>query len=49
VKNSFEKTATSNKRSQALKSILEKQNGVDAADDKSLVPDHTNYPRGSDC
>ena len=38
MKNSFEKTATSNKRSRALKSILEKQNGVDAADDKSLVP-----------
>ena len=38
MKNSFEKTATSNKRSQALKSILEKQNGVDAADDKSLLP-----------
>jgi hypothetical protein len=38
VKNSFEKTATSNKRSQALKSILEKQNGVNAADDKSLLP-----------
>jgi len=38
VKNSFEKTATSNKRSQALKSILEKQNGVDAVDDKSLLP-----------
>ena len=38
MKSSFEKTATSNKRSQALKSILEKQNGVDAADDKSLVP-----------
>ena len=38
MKSSFEKTATPNKRSQALKSILEKQNGVDAADDKSLVP-----------
>ena len=38
MKSSIEKTATSNKRSQALKSILEKQNGVDAADDKSLVP-----------
>jgi len=38
MKNSFEKTATSNKRSQALKSILEKQNGVDTVDDKSLVP-----------
>ena len=38
MQNSFEKTATSNKRSQALKSILEKQNGVDAVDDKSLVP-----------
>lgn len=38
MKNSFEKTATSNKRSQALKSILEKQNGVNAADDKSLLP-----------
>ena len=38
MKNSIEKTATSNKRSQALKSILEKQNSVDAADDKSLVP-----------
>ncbi len=38
MKSSFEKSAKSNKRSQALKSILEKQNGVDAADDKSLVP-----------
>ena len=38
MKNSFEKTATSNKRSQALKSILEKQNGVDTVDDKSLLP-----------
>ena len=38
MKNSFEKTATSNKRSQALKSILEKQNGVDVVDDKSLAP-----------
>jgi len=38
VKSSIEKTATSNKRSQALKSILENQQGVDAVDDKSLVP-----------
>jgi hypothetical protein len=38
MKSSIEKTATSNKRSQALKSILEKQKGVDAVDDKSLVP-----------
>jgi hypothetical protein len=38
MKNSFEKTVTSNKRSQALKSILEKQNGVDVVDDKSLAP-----------
>ena len=38
MKNSFEKTATSNKRAQALKRILEKQNGVDAVDDKSLLP-----------
>ena len=38
MKNSIEKTATPNKRSQALKRILEKQNGVDAVDDKSLLP-----------
>ena len=38
MKSSIEKTATSNKRSQALKSILEKQNGVDAVDNKSLLP-----------
>jgi hypothetical protein len=38
MKSAIEKTATSNKRSQALKSILEKQNGVDAVDDKSLRP-----------
>jgi len=38
VKSSIEKIATSNKRSQALKSILEKKNGVDTVDDKSLVP-----------
>jgi len=38
MKSSIEKTATPNKRSQALKRILEKQNGVDAVDDKSLVP-----------
>jgi hypothetical protein len=38
MKSSIEKTATSNKGSKALKSILEKQNGVDAADDKSLLP-----------
>ncbi len=38
MKSSNKKTATSNKRSQALKSILEKQNGVDTVDDKSLVP-----------
>ena len=38
MKSSIEKTATSNKRSQALKSILENQQGVDAVDDKSLVP-----------
>jgi len=38
MKSSIEKTATSNKRAQALKRILEKQNGVDAVDDKSLVP-----------
>ena len=38
MKNSIEKTATPNKRSQALKSILEKQNSVDAVDDKSLRP-----------
>jgi len=38
MKNSFEKSATSNKRSQALKSILEKHSGVDAAGNKSLVP-----------
>jgi hypothetical protein len=38
MKSSIEKTATPNKRSQVLKSILEKQNGVDAADDKSLRP-----------
>ena len=38
MKSSIEKTATSNKRSQVLKSILEKQNGVDAMDDKSLRP-----------
>jgi len=38
VKNSFEKTATSNKRSQALKSILENQQGVNAVDDKTLLP-----------
>ena len=38
MKSSIEKTATSNKRSLALKSILEKQNGVDAVDDKSLLP-----------
>ena len=38
MKNSIEKTAISNKRSQALKSILEKQNGVDTVDDKSFVP-----------
>ena len=38
MKSSIEKTATSNKRSQALKSILEKQNGVDVVDDKFLQP-----------
>ena len=38
MKNSIEKTATPNKRSQALKSILEKQSGVDAAGNKSLLP-----------
>lgn len=38
MKNSFEKTEKSNKRSQTLKSILENQQGVDAVDDKSLVP-----------
>jgi len=38
MKSSIEKTATPNKRSQALKSILEKQNGVDAVDNKSLLP-----------
>ena len=38
MKNSIEKTATPNKRSEALKSILENQNGFDAADDKSLLP-----------
>ena len=38
MKSSIKKTATSNKRSQALKSILEKQNGVDAVDNKSLLP-----------
>ena len=38
MKNSIEKTATPNKRSQVLKSILEKQNGVDDMDDKSLRP-----------
>ena len=38
MKSSIEKTATSNKRSQALKSILEKQNGVDVVDDKFLRP-----------
>ena len=38
MKSSIEKTATPNKRSQALKRILEKQNGVDAVDDKSLLP-----------
>jgi hypothetical protein len=38
MKNSFEKTATSNKRSQALKSILESQRGVNAVDDKTLLP-----------
>ena len=38
MKSPIEKTATSNKRSQALKRILEKQNGVDAVDDKSLLP-----------
>ena len=38
MKSSIEKTVTSNKRAQALKRILEKQNGVDAVDDKSLVP-----------
>ena len=38
MKNSIEKTATPNKRSEALKSILEKQNGVDTVDNKSLLP-----------
>lgn len=38
MKSSIEKTATPNKRAQALKRILEKQNGVDAVDDKSLLP-----------
>ncbi len=38
MKNSFEKTATPNKRAQALKRILEKQNGDDAVDDKSYLP-----------
>ena len=38
MKSSIEKTATSNKRSQALKRILEKQNGVDVVDDKFLRP-----------
>ena len=38
MKNSFEKSEKSNKRSQALKSILEKQSGVDAAGNKSLLP-----------
>ena len=38
MKSSIEKTATSNKRAQALKRILEKQNGVDTVGDKSLVP-----------
>lgn len=37
MKSSIEKTATPNKRAQALKRILKKQNGVDAVDDKSLV------------
>lgn len=38
MKNSFEKSEKSNKRSQALKSILEKQNSVDVVDDKFLRP-----------
>jgi len=38
MKSSIKKTVTSNKRSQALKSILEKQNSVDAVDDKTLLP-----------
>jgi hypothetical protein len=38
MKSSIKKTVTSNKRSQALKSILEKQSGVDAAGNKSLLP-----------
>jgi hypothetical protein len=38
MKNSFEKSEKSNKRSQALKSILEKQSGDDAAGNKSLLP-----------
>ncbi len=38
MKSSIKKTATSNKRSEALKSILENQNGFDAVDDKSLLP-----------
>jgi hypothetical protein len=38
VKSSIEKSSTSNKRSQALKSILENQQGVNAVDDKTLLP-----------
>ena len=38
MKNSFEKTAKFNKRSQALKSILENQQGVNAVNDKTLLP-----------
>jgi len=38
MKSSIEKSATSNKRSQALKSILENQQGVNAVDDKTLLP-----------
>jgi hypothetical protein len=38
MKSSIKKSEKSNKRSQALKSILENQQGVDTVDDKSSLP-----------
>lgn len=38
MKSSIEKTAKFNKRSQTLKSILENQQGVNAVNDKTLLP-----------
>ena len=38
MKSSIKKSEKSNKRSQALKIILENQQGVDAVDDKTLLP-----------